>query len=346
MSCLHKGFLRAALATAFSALLVSCGGGGASGGASSPAILPGGLSPGAARSAGQIFVPNDLGIIGSVTVYPASANGNVAPAAAVAGPNTQLGPATGVAFDSAGDLYVANKGVGCITSCIAEFAPGASGNVAPIRTICGSNTMLSGQLGGIALDAAGNIYVADPPESVVVFSASASGNASPTRVITGPATGLAVPTGIAVDAAARVYVANKAGSTGAGSITIYAAGASGNAAPAATIAGPQTGIFEPTSLALDSSKNIYETNVVTSQALAPVLVFPATANGNAFPSRRIGGGLTAASGIALDSAGNIYLAGVSSVSIFAAGASDNAAPLRIITGSNTQLSSPGRLAVR
>jgi len=60
--------------------------------------------------------------------------------------------------------------------------------------------------------------------------------------IAGVNTGL-FPTGIALDGAGNIYVANQ------GSITVYAAGASGNATPIATIAGVNTGLNVPVRLA-------------------------------------------------------------------------------------------------
>ena len=57
----------------------------------------------------------------------------------------------------------------------------------------------------------------------------------------GASTGLNGPTGIALDAAGNLYVANTLGN----SITVYAPGASGDAAPVATISGGHTGLNGP-----------------------------------------------------------------------------------------------------
>ena len=52
-------------------------------------------------------------------------------------------------------------------------------------------------------------------------------NVAPTRTIAGAATGLSSPAAIAMDNGGRLYVAN----AGANSVSVYAANASGNAAP-------------------------------------------------------------------------------------------------------------------
>jgi hypothetical protein len=51
---------------------------------------------------------------------------------------------TQISFDGSGNIYVANPGP---SNAITVYAPNASGNVAPIRYIAGSNTTLAGPIG-------------------------------------------------------------------------------------------------------------------------------------------------------------------------------------------------------
>ncbi len=153
---------------------------------------------------GEIYVANDTEFASteSITVYAAGANGNVAPIRTIAGANTALFDPTGVAVDSQGDAYVSNIGSynDSIPPSVTVYPANANGNVAPIRTIAGSNTGL-GLPWGLTLDAAQNIYVSnatDPSASVTVYSAGSSGNVSPVSTITGSQTGLDYPRGIAV----------------------------------------------------------------------------------------------------------------------------------------------------
>jgi hypothetical protein len=96
--------------------------------------------------------------------------------------------------DAAGNLYVANYSNHTIT----VFGPGASGNVAPIRTISGPMTGLSNP-SGIALNPSGNLYVAnDVVNSVVVFAPGAAGNVTPIRTLSGPSTGINRPAALAL----------------------------------------------------------------------------------------------------------------------------------------------------
>ena len=69
--------------------------------------------------------------------------------------------ALGGSFDAAGNLYVVTGAeISRASTAILEFAAGANGNVAPIREITGSSTMISGSyVSNPVLDTNGNIYV-------------------------------------------------------------------------------------------------------------------------------------------------------------------------------------------
>src|SRR6266513_501047 len=118
------------------------------------------------------------------------------------------------------------------------------------------------------------------PGTAVVTATSAGVSATATVTVTG---------GVAGN---PLYVVN-------GGITVYAAGASGNATPTATIAGPSIiGLGIPFGIARDGAGNIYVTSNINDQAF--ISVYAAGASGNAAPTASIVTGLTAALGIALD----------------------------------------------
>jgi hypothetical protein len=139
----------------------------------------------------------------TIDIFPA---GSSTMQAQIGGSNTGLGapgtsalPLDTVAVDASRNVYVFDTK----TATISEFAAGAHGNVAPIRTISGSNTGLSGGNGfsfGLAVSKTnGEIFVSNPGTNAILgFAATASGNVAPIQTIAGSATGLADPLGLAV----------------------------------------------------------------------------------------------------------------------------------------------------
>jgi hypothetical protein len=89
----------------------------------------------------HLFVTNQAST--SVTEYAPGASGNATPVATIAGPNTGLDEAAGVAIDPSGNLFVTNVSGNSVT----EYAPGAGGNAIPLATIEGSDTGLDGPFG-------------------------------------------------------------------------------------------------------------------------------------------------------------------------------------------------------
>jgi hypothetical protein len=150
---------------------------------------------------GKLYVANFGGM--SVNVYAPGANGNVAPVRMITGTKTGMDRASGVAVDDRGKIYVSSVQPGTPSGCcVTVYGKNANGNVAPIRTISGGQTGLTGP-DGIALDSNDNIYVTQYPPSgaspsVTVFEKGANGNVVPIRTIAGSKTGIDGPAGITV----------------------------------------------------------------------------------------------------------------------------------------------------
>ncbi|MGB8907830.1 MAG: hypothetical protein WCC84_03685 [Candidatus Cybelea sp.] len=132
----------------------------------------------------------------TIDIFPA---GSSTMQAQIGGSNTGLVAPGTVAVDASLNVYVFDT----TTATISEFAAGAHGDVAPIRTISGSNTGLSGGNGfsfGLSVSkASGTIFVSNPGSNAILgFAAAASGNVAPIQTIAGSATGLADPLGLVV----------------------------------------------------------------------------------------------------------------------------------------------------
>jgi acylphosphatase len=197
------------------------------------------------------------------------------------------------------------------------------------------------------------LYVANAPPkrggSVTVYAAGARQDATPIQTISGSHTGLSGPKDIAVDASGNIYVANadpRGKGNGYGSVTVYAAGSTGNIAPIQTIEGNNTGLYYPDGIAPDPvNGDIYVSSIDGS-----VEIYAPGSNGNVHPIASIAGletGLCNPGGLALDASGNVYVPNVcaASVTVFGAGANGNVAPIQTISGTKTELSGPYQLAL-
>jgi DNA-binding beta-propeller fold protein YncE len=288
-------------------------------------------------SSRNIYVANEDGFANSITVYPAGSNGNATPTI-ISGSATKLSNPAGIAFDSTGsNIYVANDGL------ITEYPATSSGNVAPTTTITSSD--ISFQVHGIALDSSNNIYVTNE-DLIEVFAAGSTGSSTPTSVISGSNTDLDVPFGITLDSTADIYVTNNSGNT----VTVYAAGGNSNVAPTATISNPNIGLDGPNGIAVDLSGNLYVANNI-SVAPNSITTYPAGSGADVAPATTISGALTKLEspvGVAVDSAGNIYVANSGSllgVTEYSAGSNANTPPIATISGSNTGFTSVNAIAV-
>jgi sugar lactone lactonase YvrE len=130
------------------------------------------------------------------------------------------------------------------------------------------------------------------------------------------------------------------------SVTEYAQGATGDAAPLATISGSSTGLASAGGLAVDVSGDLfvanYDSNSVTEYAPG--------ANGNIAPVADISGastGLDGPLGLALDASGDLFVANFlsNSVAEYAPGANGNVSPTATISGSSTGLADPAGVAL-
>ncbi len=199
------------------------------------------------------------------------------------------------------------------------------------------------------------IYAANG-QDLTVYGAQANGNVKPIRTISGSKTGLVSSAGIAVDAGKNMYVTNFM-NPGEYFVTVYAAGARGNAAPIRTIRGSNTGLHGPRGIALDSTGMTYVVNALVGDWA--VNVYAAGANGNIAPIWTISGGNTGlvwSSAVALDTNAEVYVTsnygcdrghcgGTDQVTVYAAGANGNVAPIRTISGSATKLTRPSGIAL-
>jgi hypothetical protein len=144
-------------------------------------------------------VPNN-----SVMAFAPDASGDAAPVGTIVGNATQLNGPIQAVFDRSGNIFVSDN-THCYPDCtgaepfaITVYPARSTGNIAPIRSIGGSNTHLF-LPAGIAVDGAGNLYTANQQDnSVQIFPPNADGNATP-RLISGSSAGACVARALTVN---------------------------------------------------------------------------------------------------------------------------------------------------
>jgi sugar lactone lactonase YvrE len=230
-----------------------------------------------------------------------------------------------VAADPAGNLFFVNQNTvlrldaatGILTRVAGSGATGFSGDHGPAT---------SAQFyfpTGIAVDSVGNIYIADTDNNRIrmvangVITTVAGNGFVGFSGDNGPATGarLANPQGVAVDSAGNLYIADTGNScirkVSNGVITTLAgnglAGFSGDNGPATNAQ-----LSGPISVAVDSSGNLYIPDNDRIRKVASGMITTVAGNGTQGFSGDNGPAtsaqLTDPEGIAVDSAGNLYIA--------------------------------------
>jgi DNA-binding beta-propeller fold protein YncE len=117
----------------------------------------------------------------SISVYPATVDGDTKPVRVIQGERTRLNWPMGIDVDVAhNEIAVANNG----GNSVLVFRRTDNGDQAPVREIRGPRTRIQGPI-GIAIDAkSGEIWVANfADHTAVVFDREAAGDVAPKRIV-------------------------------------------------------------------------------------------------------------------------------------------------------------------
>jgi len=294
----------------------------------------------------RFYNPDGVAVDGAGNVYVADRNNatirKVTPAGVVttlAGTAGQIGSADGtgaaasfwypeaVAVDGAGNVYVADRN----NATIRKVTP--AGVVTTLAGSAGQNGSADGTgaaasfsyPSGVAVDGAGNVYVADSDNNTirkvtaaeVVTTLAGSVGLSGSADGTGAAARFSYPTGVAVDGAGNVYVADYYNDTirkvtPAGVVTTLAGTAGQYGSADGT--GATARFSYPTGVAVDGAGNVYvaDSDNNTIRKVTPAGVVTTLAGSSGQRGSADGAGAAASfynpTGVAVDGAGNVYVA--------------------------------------
>ena len=218
-------------------------------------------------------------------------------------PTDTLASPTGIAVDSAGNVYVADTN---------------NNRVLKIQANSGSWTLVGNGLSGpnaVAVDRLGNLFISDAGNQRAVEVLSASGTQ-----IALPLTGLTVPIGIGVDATGDLFVADSANNR---VIELASNGVQ------STIAAGLTGL---SGLTVDAAGDVFVDESIGDQ----VLEIPVGGGQQVMLPLA---GLNSPAGLALDASGNVFIADANNNRIVELQtASVNAGAISVCAGSQSGLS--------
>jgi DNA-binding beta-propeller fold protein YncE len=296
-------------------------------------------SGGVAATSSRLGEPTGLTVDGSGNVFIADTlNGVVEKVAAADGTlsivaGSSLSDPPAVAVDGSGNVYVADKsnhvvekvtpdGVVSIvagTGSSGDTVPGGAAGTATLRNLSSPS--------GVAVDASGNVYIADSSNNIVakVTPAGALSIVVGTSGVSGtPSAGtasnskLSSPKGVAVDANGNLYIADSGNNriekvTGGQLSFVAGTGVSGTpSAGAAT----SSNLHSPSGVAVDAWGNVYIAdtgNSAVEKVTGGQLSIIAGNGGWDGPTEglAIASGLADPSGVAVDAWGNVYIADTS-----------------------------------
>jgi len=253
------------------------------------------------------------------------------PLGGVGSPGSPLDLPHGVAFDPAGNLYIADTNnhvirevnlAGTVTMVAGDGEQGYAGDGGP------ATSALLDSPAGVAVDSNSNIYIADTHNHAIREVLASNGNISTIAGIGGPgfsgdgstATGAALdyPTAVTVDSTGNVYIAdtnNHRIREISGGIINTVAGNGDQAYEGDGVAATATGLDSPNGVGVDGALNIYigdthnqRVRMVTKSTGLIATLAGTGAKGFNGDGMAIAASLARPRGVAVDIYGNVYVA--------------------------------------
>ena len=264
----------------------------------------------AVDASGDVFVAD----VGNNTVNEIVAGSSHATPVST-GPSTPAGFSnpSGVAVDGGGNVFVADRNHTAVEEIVAGTGTAATGTINLTSTVI----MVSGfsDPAGVAVDGAGDVFVADGVghavrEIVAGTGGTADGTITSGSTVITVGSGFIDPGGVAVDASGNVFVADYSIDVIMEIVAGTGGAASGTVNSNSTVNTVGSGISHPAGVAVDASGNVFVADYGTT-ALEIVAGTGGAASGTVNSSSTVitlASGFTNAQGVALDASGNVFVA--------------------------------------
>ncbi|MGI4792219.1 MAG: NHL repeat-containing protein [Janthinobacterium lividum] len=268
------------------------------------ALCAAGFAP-AATQAQDLYV--GLGGFNSVIRFAGTGAGTYASTSTTLSDTSfSLSGPQGMAFDSKGDLFVANQysSPGSITEYQAGAAPGTFG----ASTVLSSSTM--NEPYGLAFDSSGDLFATNKGStfgegSITEFMATGPGTfAAAVKTLTSPS--LNEPTGLAFDANGDLFAADSLGLNGQNSVTEFVSAGGGTFGASAVTLNSQS-LYDPQGVTVDAKGDLFVANYYGNS----ITEFAAGLTAGTFQTPFLfayGSKLDGPTGLAFDSSGNLFVA--------------------------------------
>jgi len=291
----------------------------------------------------------------TVTSYPLSSNGNVAPNATIGSSSSSIDGPDGQVFDANGDLWVANNAA----STVVEFTAAqlaATGTPTPNVTISSDGSgpgVLSGPA-GLAFDSSGDLWVANDNDSTLVeytpSQLATSGSPTPAATLLNDNGSLEDVVEIAFDGAGNLWAANYGSSQLSEFTPAQLNCGCGTSTPTPTVAITGSGVDNVSGLTFDAEGNLWTGNCSSTPVVAEYTQAQLAAGGSPTPNVTISSGdLECAYGMQFDHDGTLWVTtGSDLLDGFSASqlaTSGSPVPAYVLTGASTGLDGASGLAL-
>ena len=178
------------------------------------------------------------------------------------------------------------------------FAPGTLGTIGS-----GFNNPQA-----VAVDAAGDVFVADPYNNAVKEIVAVNGVVSASSPVNTVGGGFSYPVGVAVDAAGNVFVADVGHSAVKEIVAV-----NGVVSSTSTVNTVGSGISQPISVAVDAAGNVFVADPYDF-AVKEIVAVNGVVSASS-PVNTVGGGFSAPYGVAVDGFGDVFVADINASAV-------------------------------